>query len=152
MDRERDEREMSDKALLLAAGLGSRLRPLTYDKPKCLVPVKGLPVIGHWLHLLEKHGYREVVINTGYQADQVNEFLDTFYSPLQIRTSFERELLGTGGTIRANWAHFEGSESFLVAHVDNFTNANLTATKTGSLDGAILRPNFEHMAFRQPDL
>ncbi len=112
------------KALLLAAGLGSRLRPLTHALPKCLVPVKGIPVLGHWLHLLEKHGFEEVLINTGYQSEKVLDFLDTFYTPLRIHTTHEDRLLGTGGTIRANREFLAGG-SFLVAHVDNLTNANL---------------------------
>ncbi|MBI4586583.1 MAG: nucleotidyltransferase family protein [Planctomycetes bacterium] len=113
------------KALLLAAGIGARLRPITYEIPKCLAPVKGLPVLGHWLHLLEMHGFSEVLINTGYQAEQVRAFLDTFYTPLAVHITREKDLLGTGGTIKTNWDFFAGDDRFLAAHADNFTNVHL---------------------------
>ena len=63
------------RALLLAAGLGTRLRPITLQTPKCLVPVAGEPLLGRWLQQLEAAGCEAVLINTHYLADQVEAFL-----------------------------------------------------------------------------
>ena len=63
------------KALLLSAGLGTRLRPLTNHTPKCLIKVKGVPLLETWLNKLEKLGCEEVLINTHYLGDLVKEFL-----------------------------------------------------------------------------
>ena len=63
------------RALLLAAGLGTRLRPLTLHTPKCLAPVAGEALLGRWLRQLEAAGYEAVLINTHHKADQVEAFL-----------------------------------------------------------------------------
>ena len=67
------------KALLLSAGFGTRLRPLTLKTPKCLVKVNGVPLLNHWLLKLEKLGCEEVIINTHYLSHKVLEFLDLEY-------------------------------------------------------------------------
>jgi mannose-1-phosphate guanylyltransferase len=108
------------KALLLAAGLGTRLRPLTDEIPKCLVPIQGKPLLAYWLDLLLPNGVQHARINTHYLAPQVRKFRDA--SPWRGRTSLVHEpvLLGTGGTILANRAFF-GSEAFMVVHADNLS-------------------------------
>ena len=63
------------RALLLAAGFGTRLRPLTLHTPKCLVPVGGQPLLAHWLQQLELIGTEAALVNTHYLADQVEDFL-----------------------------------------------------------------------------
>ena len=63
------------RALLLAAGLGTRLRPLTLQTPKCLVTIGGEPLLGHWLRQLEEAGCEAVLVNTHYLADQVVAYL-----------------------------------------------------------------------------
>jgi len=63
------------RALLLAAGLGTRLRPLTDTVPKCLVPIKGQPLLGIWLDRLSKAGIGPFLINTHYLAEQVADFI-----------------------------------------------------------------------------
>ena len=63
------------KAFLLAAGEGLRLRPLTLTTPKCLVPIRGTPLLGIWLELLERHGVSEVLINLHHLPERVREFL-----------------------------------------------------------------------------
>ena len=115
------------KAFLLAAGLGTRLRPLTDHMPKCLVPIRGQPLLGWWFRLLERHGVQHVFINLHHLADRVHEFLDQYQGPLQITRSFEKVLLGSAGTLRANRT-FVGSEyAFLICYADNLTNADLPA-------------------------
>lgn len=108
------------RALLLAAGLGTRLRPLTDHLPKCLVPIHGRPLLDYWLESLLRKGVEEVLINTHYFAPMVVEFLSRSEWAPRVKTVFEEQLLGTGGTILKN-REFLGEEPFLVAHADNLT-------------------------------
>lgn len=114
------------KALLLAAGVGSRLRPLTDRSPKCLLPVCGKPILGWWLDRLEGHGVEEVVINTHHLAGQVEDYVASRAGDLDIRLSYEPELLGSAGTIRANWASLSSDGPFLVCNADTLTDVNLS--------------------------
>lgn len=108
------------RALLLAAGLGARLKPLTNYLPKCLVPIHGRPLIDYWLETLLDHGIEEVLINTHYMAPMVQKYLNhSTWSPY-IKMVHEEVLLGTGGTILKNRDFFK-DETFLVAHADNLT-------------------------------
>jgi len=106
------------KALLLAAGLGTRLKPVTDNIPKCLVPINGRPLLGYWLELLDHAGVNEFHINLHYFADRVREFIAS--TPYQSHVHFieEEELLGTGGTLKKNAERFQDG-SFLLAHADN---------------------------------
>jgi len=107
------------RALLLAAGFGTRLRPLTLHTPKCLVPVAGEPLLGRWLRQLEAAGCEAVLINTHHLADQVEAFLrERPAGPMRVQTIHEPELLGTAGTLLANRGFFEGSIGLLI-HADN---------------------------------
>jgi mannose-1-phosphate guanylyltransferase len=112
------------KAILLAAGLGTRLRPITDTIPKCLVPIKGKPLLGYWLDSLANTGITSILINLHHHADQVIEFIDNRSDPNDITLVFEKELLGTGGTIREN-ASFCKAEPVMVIHADNFCTADL---------------------------
>ena len=107
------------RALLLAAGLGTRLWPLTLHTPKCLMPVAGEPLLGRWLRQLEAAGCEAVLINTHHLADQVEAFLrERPAGPMRVQTIYEPELLGTAGTLLANRAFFEASTGLLI-HADN---------------------------------
>ena len=107
------------RALLLAAGLGTRLRPLTLHTPKCLVSIGGEPLLGRWLRQLEAVGCEAVLVNTHYLADQVQDFLEGWRSEgMALHTVHEPELLGTAGTILANQVFFQGATG-LVIHADN---------------------------------
>lgn len=108
------------RALLLAAGLGTRLQPLTKYLPKCLVPIHGRPLIDYWLENLLDHGVEEVLINTHYMASMVQKYLEQSTWLPYIKIVHEEILLGTGGTILRN-RHFFKDEAFLVAHADNLT-------------------------------
>jgi len=113
------------RALLLAAGLGTRLRPITLHTPKCLVPVAGEPLLGRWLRQLEAAGCEAVLINTHYLADQVEAFLQQRPAgPMGVHTIHEPELLGTAGTLLSNRAFFEDSTGLLI-HADNAMGENL---------------------------
>lgn len=108
------------RALLLAAGLGTRLRPLTLTVPKCLVDINGKRLLDYWLESIFAAGIERVLINTHWLAHVVREHVAR--SPFRDRVDLvhEAELLGTGGTILVNRAWL-GKEPFLVAHADNLT-------------------------------
>lgn len=114
------------RALLLAAGLGTRLRPLTDQIPKCLVPIRGKPLLAYWLDLLLPGGVEKVLVNTHYLPEVVKEFVAA--SPWRDRVTLvhEKELLGTGGTVLRNRAFF-GNDAFLVAHADNLSRFDVGA-------------------------
>jgi mannose-1-phosphate guanylyltransferase len=108
------------RALLLAAGMGSRLRPITNDIPKCLVPIHGKPLLAYWLDLLGAADVERILINTHYLPDPVRKFTAGAAIRDRLDLVHEDELLGTGGTILVNRAFF-GGDSFFVAHADNLT-------------------------------
>jgi mannose-1-phosphate guanylyltransferase len=115
------------KAMLLAAGLGTRLRPLTYELPKPMVPILGRPVMEHILRLLARHGFDDVIANLHYFPDLIRgRFGDGSGYGLRLAYSFEPELMGTAGGVRNARAHF-GDETFLVISGDALTDIDLTA-------------------------
>ena len=104
------------RAMVLAAGLGTRLRPLTYEITKPMVPVLDRPVMAHILDLLDRHGSSEVIANLHYFPDSISA---TSASASSYR--YEEELLGTAGGVRA-CADFFGDEPFLVISGDALTD------------------------------
>ena len=116
------------KAFLLAAGFGTRLRPLTDTVPKCLVPICGKPLLSHWLELLQDHGVTDVYINTHYLAEKVREFIENHNrknSGITLHEMYENVLLGSGGTVREG-KEFVFGEDFLICYADNLTDIDLT--------------------------
>jgi mannose-1-phosphate guanylyltransferase/mannose-1-phosphate guanylyltransferase/phosphomannomutase len=107
--------------MVLAAGLGTRLRPLTYEITKPMVPVLDRPVMEHILDLLARHGFREVIANLHYFPESIR---DHFGDRLEYR--FEEELLGTAGGVRA-CAPFFGDDAFVVISGDALTDIDLGA-------------------------
>ncbi len=113
------------RALLLAAGLGTRLHPITETKPKCLVPVGGRPILDYWFDLLFASGAIErALVNTHYLARQVEKHVANSRWAERVDLVYEAELLGTAGTVKANRGYF-GNDDFLLAHADNLTNFNV---------------------------
>jgi mannose-1-phosphate guanylyltransferase len=108
------------RALLLAAGLGTRLRPLTDRTPKCLVPIRGKPLLAYWFDLLLTGGIEKVLVNTHHLPEAVRVFVAQSRWRDRITLVHEDRLLGTGGTVLRNKGFFEG-KPFLVAHADNLT-------------------------------
>ena len=108
------------RVLLLAAGFGTRLAPLTNTIPKCLVPIAGRPLLDYWLDLLAQAGLHEVLINLHYLPEQVEAYVSTVSYPLHITLVREAELLGTGGTILKNRDFFKGGPG-MVVHADNLS-------------------------------
>ncbi len=111
------------RALLLSAGLGTRLRPVTNTIPKCLVPIAGRPLMDYWLDQLISGGVERVLVNTHYLAEPVRDYVANSRFSSYVELVHEEELYGTGGTVLRN-ADFFNSESFLVAHADNLVSLN----------------------------
>ena len=114
------------RALLLAAGLGTRLRPLTDNMPKCLVPIKGHPLLSIWLGRLTQAGIGPFLINTHYLANQVEVLIEASPYRDQVTLVNELELHGTAGTLIANMDFFQGEDGLLI-HADNYCLADFTA-------------------------
>lgn len=115
------------KAFLLAAGLGTRLRPLTDNTPKCLVPVGGKPLLHWWLTICERLGVREVLLNTHHLAGQVNAFVKERHNELSVKIFHEPELLGSAGTLSANKGFAKDEEDFWVFYADTLIGGDLAA-------------------------
>jgi len=113
------------KAFLLAAGVGSRLRPITDTPPKCMLPIGERPLLDIWLDALDRAGVDEVLINLHHLPDVVRRHLAGRAGPPAVRTVFEPELLGSAGTLRANRRWVESEEFFLVCYADNLTDFDL---------------------------
>jgi len=106
------------KAMILAAGFGTRMRPLTLDRPKPLMPFWGKPILQHAIDLLASFGVKEIVINCHYEAAQIMDYVRTHpTNGVSISLSFEPEILGTGGALKkAAW--FFGKEPFWLYNAD----------------------------------
>ena len=105
--------------------MGTRLRPLTNSIPKCLVKIGGKPILQIWLENLSKAGCEEVIINTHYLSEKVEEYLEgRKFGDMKIITTYEPKLLGTAGTLLKN-ANFLLGKNCMLIHADNFTDVNL---------------------------
>ena len=108
------------RALLLAAGLGTRLRPITNTVPKCMVPIHGKPLLEYWLDLLLNDGVDRILINTHYLPESVHSFVEASPWAESISLVHEDHLLGTGGTVLKNRS-FAAGQALMVGHADNLT-------------------------------
>ena len=129
------------KAFLLAAGLGSRLRPITDTTPKCMLAIGGQPLLDIWLGAFDCAGVDEVLVNLHHLPDVVRNHLKAragSQRPPAVRTVFEPELLGSASTLAANRAWVGGEEMFLACYADNLTDFDLRSlTETHRAHGAI---------------
>jgi mannose-1-phosphate guanylyltransferase len=114
------------RALFLAAGLGTRLRPLTDSWPKCLMPIGGRPLLEYWLQTVHSAGIKNVLVNTHFHAHHVKSFLQRERFKDWVNTVHEDNLLGTAGTLRANADFFRGTTTLLV-HADNWCQCDFGA-------------------------
>ena len=113
------------KAFLLAAGVGSRLRPITDTVPKCMVPIDGRPLLDIWLDAFDRAGVDEVLVNLHHLPDVVRRHIAARTGPPAVRTVLEPELLGSAGTLITNREWVDGEESFLACYADNLTDFDL---------------------------
>ena len=114
------------RALLLAAGLGTRLRPITNTTPKCLVPIHGQALLAIWLQRLAQAGIGPFLVNTHHLSGQVDAFVEASPYQRDISLVHERDLLGTAGTLVANLDFFAGADGLLI-HADNYCLADFSA-------------------------
>jgi mannose-1-phosphate guanylyltransferase len=114
------------KALLLAAGLGTRLQPLTSDIPKCLVEIHGKPLLDYWITMLCEGGVHPLLVNLHYHADKVIIFINNSKYRKFVSTAYEESLLGTGGTLLRN-RNFFNDEPLMLVHADNLSMFDVRA-------------------------
>jgi mannose-1-phosphate guanylyltransferase len=112
------------RAILLAAGLGTRLRPFTETTPKCLIEIGGKPLVISWLEKLTDSGIREILINTHYLSGQVEGYLRNSVFAKALTFAYEPELLGTAGTLIKN-TDFIDDQDCLLIHADNYMTSSL---------------------------
>jgi len=144
------------KAMIFAAGLGTRLKPVTDNLPKALVPIAGKPLLEHVILKLKSAGFDEIIVNVHHFPDQIIDFLKEKNNfGIRIEVSNEREmLLDTGGGIRkASW-FFDDGKPFLVHNVDILSNVDLKALyhqhlRTNSLATLVVskRDTFRYLLF-----
>lgn len=117
------------KAVILAAGHGKRLRPLTDRMPKCLAPVAGQPLLDYWLNLLGDAGIRHILINSHTFPEQVRDYIASRRRGgcLDIVDSFEPELLGSAGTLAANAGYADDADLIVTVYADNLSDVDLAA-------------------------
>jgi len=113
------------KAFLLAAGIGSRLRPITDTIPKCMVTIDDRPLLDIWFDALSRAGVDEVLVNMHYLPDVVRRHVAARTGPPAVRLVFERELLGSAGTLLANRRWVADQSFFLACNADNLTDFDL---------------------------
>ena len=111
------------RALLLAAGKGTRLSPLTDIWPKCLMPIQNRPLLEYWLRNMLNNGVSELLVNVHHHSDIVYNFFSRPQLSGVAQLVYEEKLLGTAGTIRHNKSFF-GDEPALVIHADNWSLFN----------------------------
>jgi len=113
------------RTILLAAGLGTRLSPLTNNKPKCLMPINGQPLLDIWLEALTEVGVGPFLINTHYLSNQVVNYIETSKYSKNVTLVYEPILNGTAGTLIKNLSFFNGEDGLLI-HADNYCLEDLT--------------------------
>jgi mannose-1-phosphate guanylyltransferase len=113
------------KAFLLAAGNGTRLLPLTDAVPKCLLPIRGDPLLQIWLENCRAAGITEVLINVHAHAEKIRDFVAAQDTGVRVVLAEEKELLGSAGTLWANRAFVANEAAFFVLYADVLTNLNL---------------------------
>lgn len=119
-----------DRAILLAAGLGTRLKPLTLKAPKPMLPLDGEPLIDHQIYYLKSHGIVDIVINLHHLGYLIRKHVgDGSCFGVSIRYSEEPSILGTGGGIRKAASLF-GEGPFIVLNSDALIDADLTRLMT----------------------
>ena len=112
------------RAILLAAGFGTRLRPLTDKIPKCLVPINGKPLLDIWCESLIDAGVTRLLINLHYKSELVQQHISKSKFAQNVETVFEPKLLGTAGTLNANRQFFDNQDGILL-HADNYCEADI---------------------------
>lgn len=125
------------KAMILAAGLGTRLRPLTDARSKALVTVAGRPMIYWVIARLARYGFTDIIVNAHHFAEQIEAFAAAYDDPeVSLTVSVEEEILDTGGGVRNAAWFFDREEPFLVHNVDVLTDLDLSGLMNAHLADA----------------
>ncbi|MCY3557008.1 MAG: nucleotidyltransferase family protein [Gemmatimonadetes bacterium] len=141
--------------MILAAGLGTRLRPLTDTRPKALVEVAGRPMLYWVIARLARHGFTDIIINAHHFAEQIEAFAAAYDDPgVSLTVSVEEEIMDTGGGVRKAAWFFDREEPFLVHNVDVLTDLDLRCLADAhSASGALVtltvkgRKSSRHLLF-----
>jgi len=121
-------RNLRTKALLLAAGLGRRLRPITDTTPKCLVEIAGRPLLDYWFGALEDAGIRDVLVNTHHLPEPVRRFIaEKNRGGFRVVETFEPTLRGSAGTIAANRDWADDVDDVVIIYADNLSDLDVAA-------------------------
>lgn len=118
---------MSLPAIILCGGLGTRLRSVVADSPKALAEVAGRPFLSWLLDQLQSCGTEEVVLATGYKAEQIRDMYGEQYGPIRLRYSCESAPLGTAGALLLATKQLPGAQQFLVTNGDSYCHMDLRA-------------------------
>ncbi len=131
------------KAIILAGGLGKRLKPITDYIPKPLVPIKNIPIIEWQINYLKKFGVDEIVICTGYKTEMIENYLKIKNMNVKIKLSIEKSALGTGGAIKKAGRNID-DDYFFVINGDIISNIDLIelSKKPNSIASIELRTKF----------
>lgn len=114
------------QALLLAGGLGTRLRPITDGTPKCLVEIEGRSLMDYWFAALQDAGIRDVLINTHHLPEQVRQFIaGKNLQGFRAVETFEMKLLGSAGTIAANPDWAGNADDVVIVYADNLSDVDI---------------------------
>jgi mannose-1-phosphate guanylyltransferase len=136
------------KAFLLAAGTGSRLRPLTDQTPKCMLPIGGTPLLDLWLDALRRTDVDEVMVNLHHLSGVVAKHLSARRAPPVVHMAYEPELLGSAGTLRQHRAWVGDEAFFLAINADNLTDFDLRRLvdyhRSGSVEATVTVFQAEH--------
>jgi len=114
------------KAFILAAGLGKRLKPLTYKTPKCLLKIKGVPLLDIWLEKLVQAGVKKIYINTNHLSHKIIKHVNKSIYFKKIKIIKEKKLYGTAGSLYRNLKYFSDSKNLIFLHGDNFTEEKIS--------------------------
>jgi len=115
----------SCEAIILAGGLGTRLRSAVPDLPKCMAPVNGKPFIGYVIDSFIKQGVRKFILSLGYKSEVIIDYIKTDYPELEVQLAIEDEPLGTGGAIKLSCLKAKERNVF-VTNGDTLFDVNLT--------------------------
>jgi D-glycero-alpha-D-manno-heptose 1-phosphate guanylyltransferase len=115
---------MITEAIILAGGLGTRLRSVVADVPKCMAPVNGIPFISYIITGLQKQGITRFIFSLGYKSEIVIEYLDAHFDSLEKAYIIEEEPLGTGGAIKEA-CHYAEDENVLIFNGDTLFDIDL---------------------------
>lgn len=111
--------------VIIAGGLGTRLRSVVADKPKCLAPVNGQPFLFYLLRQMTEAGVKRILLCTGYQAEQVEQCIGSFHSGVPVEYSREEEPLGTGGALKLALDRTGAPGPWLVMNGDSYLEMDL---------------------------